>query len=365
MSSQQPSQLRESKKIILTGGGTAGHVTPNIALLPKLKASGWQVEYIGSANGIEKQLITDLGIPYHGIASGKLRRYFDLKNFTDPFKVIKGIFDAYCALKRLKPQVVFSKGGFVTVPVILASWLQRIPVIVHESDITPGLANKISLPLATQICVTFPETLKHLRKYSNRTVCTGLPIRQEILKGNPEIGRQLCEFSTELPVLFVVGGSTGSGKINQAIWSVLEVLTQKFQVVHVCGKNNLNPAFDRYKHYKQFEYLGSELADVLAIADVIVSRAGANSIFEWLALKKPHLLIPLSKAASRGDQILNAQSFQKQGYSAVLPEEDLNPENLLQSLDNLFENRQGYVDKMTESLVGDSISQIMILIDQV
>jgi UDP-N-acetylglucosamine--N-acetylmuramyl-(pentapeptide) pyrophosphoryl-undecaprenol N-acetylglucosamine transferase len=365
MPSQQPSQVRESKKIVLTGGGTAGHVTPNIALLPQLSASGWQVEYIGSSNGIEKQLIANLGIPYHGIASGKLRRYFDLQNFIDPFKVVKGVFDAYGVLKRVKPQVVFSKGGFVTVPVILASWLQRIPVIAHESDFTPGLANKISLPLASKICVTFPETVKFLGKFAKKTICTGLPIRQEILKGNAELGRKFCGFDGDRPVLFVVGGSTGSGKINQAIWSVLPTLTQQFQVAHVCGKDNVNPELTSTKHYKQFEYLGTELADVLAIADIAISRAGANSIFEWLALKKPHLLIPLSKAASRGDQILNAQSFLKLGFSAVLPEEELSPENLLKSLKHLFENKQDYIDKMTSSPVGNSIRQIMILIEQV
>jgi UDP-N-acetylglucosamine--N-acetylmuramyl-(pentapeptide) pyrophosphoryl-undecaprenol N-acetylglucosamine transferase len=364
MPSQPPSKNRESPKIVLTGGGTAGHVSPNIALLPKLHELGWQVEYIGSTNGIEKQLITSLGVPYYGIASGKLRRYFDLQNFIDPFKVVKGVFEAYGLLKRLKPQVVFSKGGFVTVPVILASWVLRIPVIVHESDLTPGLANKISLPLASKICVTFPETLKFLKKHSHKAICTGLPIRQEILEGSADRGRQLCGFDTEKPVLFVVGGSMGSGKINQAIWSVLTVLTQKFQVVHVCGKDHVKQELN-CPSYKQFEYLGSELADVLAIADLVISRAGANSIFEWLALKKPHLLIPLSKAASRGDQILNAQSFQKLGFSAVLPEEDLNPENLLQALEHLSQNKQVYIDKMTDSPVGDSISQIMVLIGQI
>jgi UDP-N-acetylglucosamine--N-acetylmuramyl-(pentapeptide) pyrophosphoryl-undecaprenol N-acetylglucosamine transferase len=349
------------KKIVLTGGGTAGHVTPNIALIPSLQKSGWQVEYIGSYDGIERQLITDLRIPYYGISSGKLRRYIDFQNFTDPFKVLKGVVDAFCLIRKIKPDAVFSKGGFVTVPVIIASWLNRVPVIIHESDLTPGLANKISIPLATAICVTFPETLQ----YVPQAIRTGLPIRQEIMSGNADAGRNLCGFTRSLPVLLVIGGSTGAQKINQAVRASLEQLTEQFQIVHACGKGQSDHQFETYPNYKQFEYLGTELADILAMADIVVSRAGANAIFEFLALQKPNLLIPLSKAASRGDQILNANSFASQGYSAVLLEENLNPKNLVQAVKDLFAAKQNYIAKMGNIEGGDSIAQIMRLIDQI
>ncbi len=347
------------KKIILTGGGTAGHVTPNIALVPRLKALGWQIEYIGSRDGIEQRLITELGIAFHGIASGKLRRYLNIQNFTDPFKIIKGIFEAYFLLKKIRPDLIFSKGGFVTVPVILGAWLNRIRIIIHESDLTPGLANKISIPFANKICVTFPETLQ----YIPTAIFTGLPIRKEILQGDRDRGLRFCEFNQELPVLLVIGGSSGSEKINLAVHKILDKLTTKFQIIHGCGKGNTDPNIN-YSNYKQVEYLGVELPDVLAIADIVISRAGANSIFEFLALKKPHLLIPLSKAASRGDQILNARSFAKMGYSAVLLEENLNSESLLVAINNLFTQRQQYIEAMTGGEIGDIIGCITQLIEQ-
>lgn len=347
--------------IVLTGGGTAGHVTPNLALIPSLHSLGWQIEYIGSQDGIERQLVTELGISYHGIASGKFRRYFDLKNFSDPFRVLQGIWAAFWLLRKIKPRVIFSKGGFVTVPVILASWLQRIPVVIHESDLTPGLANKISIPCATKICVTFPET----QQYIPQAICTGLPIRQEIFRGNAEVGRLFCKFQQTLPVLLVIGGSTGSAAINAAIRSVLPQLTVKFQMIHACGKGNLDQELADYPHYRQVEYLSAELADVLALADLVVSRAGANAVFELLALQKPNLLIPLPKAVSRGDQILNARSFQSQGYSAVMAEESLTKENLVQAIFDLYEHRHKYIQKMANSPSSKAIDQIIELITQI
>ena len=355
-------QTKGKPKIVLTGGGTGGHVSPNLALIPELKVDGWEVQYIGSNNGIEKQLVAEVGIPYHGISSGKLRRYFDWQNFIDPFKVIKGIFDAYFAIAKIKPKVIFSKGGFVTVPVIFAGWLQRIPVIIHESDFSSGLANRLSIPFATKVCVTFPETAKHLAKYSAKVKHTGLPIRPDILKGNAEKGRELCGFNPDLPVLLVIGGSTGSAKINQAVRSILDLLTQSYQVVHACGKGNLDINLNGHPHYQQFEYLGTELADVFAIADLVVSRSGANAVFEFLTLRKPNLLIPLSKLSSRGDQILNAKSFQSRGYSAVLAEEDLNNESLLTAITDLYNRRDEYIQNMNQSEEVNAIAQIVTLI---
>lgn len=360
----QSPDLQSSKKhkIVLTGGGTAGHVSPNLALIPALTADNWEIFYIGSSNGLEKQLVAEVGLPYYGISSGKLRRYFSWQNFIDPFKVIKGIFDAYGAIAKIKPQVVFSKGGFVTVPVILASWLQRIPVIIHESDFSSGLANRLSLPFATKVCVTFPETAKNLAKYGSKVQHTGLPIRPDIRNGKADRGRAFCGIYGDLPVLFVVGGSTGSAKINLAVRSILDILTQKYQVVHACGKGHLDPNLKDYPRYCQFEYLGTELADVLAMADLVVSRSGANAIFEFLTLRKPNLLIPLSKLSSRGDQILNAKSFQSRGYSAVLFEEDLTSESLLNAIADLDQRRDEYIQNMSQSKDNRAITQIVDLI---
>lgn len=349
------------KKIVLTGGGTAGHVTPNLALIPTLQNCGWEVSYIGCRKSMEAEMVSQINIPFYGIAAGKLRRYFDWQNFTDPFKILKGIVEAYGILHRLRPSLVFAKGGFVTVPVIMAAWLHRIPVIIHESDLTPGLANKIAMPFATKICVTFPETLNYVKQ----GILTGLPIRPEIRRGNPSLGYQFCQFTQDLPILLVMGGSTGSARINQAIREILNQLTHKFQIIHGCGRGNLDPSLDGISGYRQVEYLGAELADVLAIADVVVCRAGANTIFELLAVKKPHLLIPLSRAASRGDQILNAQSFQSRGYSAVLYEEDLNAVSLTEAIEQIYGQRQQYIDAMSEGGIDDIINKITQLIEQV
>ncbi len=351
------------KKILLTGGGTAGHVTPNIALLPRLQKEGYEISYIGSYTGIEKELIEAQHIPYYGISSGKLRRYFDPKNFSDPFKVINGLRQAICLIHKLKPNVIFSKGGFVSVPVLLAARLCRVPAIIHESDITPGLANKIALPGATRICCNFPETMKYLP--AEKAVLTGSPIRQELLTGDASAARALCGFDEGRPVLFVVGGSSGSVVINNAVREALPGLLKKFQVVHMCGKDHLDQSLMKTAGYQQFEYIGKELRDIFALSDVVVSRAGANSICELLALHKPNLLIPLSAGASRGDQILNAASFEKQGFSMVLKEEVMTAATLTDAAETLYADRDRYIDAMTASGQMDSIEIIMKLIREV
>ena len=350
------------KRIVLTGGGTAGHVTPNIALLPKLRELGYDVHYIGSYNGIEKTLIEACDVPYYGISSGKLRRYFDLKNFSDPFKVLKGFSEASKLLKKLKPDVVFSKGGFGSVPVVIAAKQHRIPVIIHESDMTPGLANKLSIPSASKVCCNFPETMEHLPK--GKAVLSGSPIRQELLTGSRQKALQFTGLSGTKPVLLIIGGSLGSVVVNEAVRSVLPKLLKKFEIIHLCGKGKLDQTLTAMNGYVQYEYISDELKDLFALSDIVISRAGANSICEFLALRKPALLIPLSAAASRGDQILNAHSFEKQGFSAVLEEEQLNGESLLQALDNLWENRDSYISAMNESPMGDSIETITGLLEE-
>lgn len=350
------------KKIVLTGGGTAGHVTPNIALLPALKEAGYQVSYIGSYNGIERKLIEELGIDYYPISSGKLRRYFDLKNISDPFKVIKGYSQASKLLKKLKPDVVFSKGGFVTVPVVLAAKRRRIPAIIHESDMTPGLANRLCIPSAYKICANFPETLNHLPK--GKAVVTGTPIRQELFDGNKEDGLKFSGLTDKKPVILVIGGSLGSVVVNNAVRSILPTLLEKFQIIHLCGKEKLDETLNNTTGYVQYEYIQKELCDLMDCADLVVSRAGANAICEILALKKPNLLIPLSAASSRGDQILNAASFEKQGFSIVIKEEDLTPDLLNEKINELYDNKDKYIKTMSDCAAKDAISTIMELINE-
>lgn len=351
------------KRIVLTGGGTAGHVTPNIALLPRLREEGYEVHYIGSYDGIERKLIEELEIPYYGISSGKLRRYFDPKNFSDPFKVIKGYKEASSLLKKLKPDVVFSKGGFVSVPVVLAAKRRKIPTIIHESDMTPGLANKICIPCATKVCANFPETLKNLPQ--GKAVLTGSPIRQELFSGNKAEGLKFCGFTDEKPVLLIIGGSLGSAVVNEAVRASLKELLNQFQIIHLCGKDKLEPSLNNTKGYVQFEYIKQELCDLFAASDIIISRAGANAICEILALRKPNILIPLSAAASRGDQILNAKSFKKQGFSYLLPEEDLSKETLLEAVRAVYKDKNNYTEAMKKSPLSNSIETIIGLINSV
>ncbi|MBP3467988.1 MAG: undecaprenyldiphospho-muramoylpentapeptide beta-N-acetylglucosaminyltransferase [Lachnospiraceae bacterium] len=350
------------KKIVLTGGGTAGHVTPNIALLPTLRSLGYEISYVGSYDGIEKRLITDFDIPYYGVATGKFRRYLDPKNLTDPFRVIKGYGEAIKILKEIQPDVVFSKGGFVSVPVVRAAASLKIPCIIHESDLTPGLANKLCIPVATKICCNFPETMKYLPE--GKAILTGSPIREELSKGDKIAALKMCNFSANLPVILVIGGSLGANAINSAIRQVLPKLLPDFQVVHICGKEKIDNLLLNTSGYKQFEYVKAELKDLFAMADLVISRAGANAICELLALKIPNLLIPLPAKSSRGDQILNAESFEAQGYSMILKEDELDESTLLDKIHELYFTKDTYINNMNKSVVHDSIRTITNLIEE-
>ena len=352
------------KRIVLTGGGTAGHVTPNIALIPSLREAGYDIHYIGSYEGMEKSLIGDLSIPYHGIATGKLRRYFSLQNFTDPFSVLKGFGEAKRIIRELKPSIVFSKGGFVSVPVVWAAKKNHVPVIIHESDMTPGLANKLSFSAATKICCNFPETVRILPE--DKAVLTGSPIRAELMEGDADKAAAMCGFEDpEKPVIMVVGGSLGAASVNSIIRKILPRLTEKFNVLHLCGKGKLDETLTGTKGYFQLEYAKDEMKDLFALADIIVSRAGANAICEFLALHKPNLLIPLPVSASRGDQLLNAESFRKQGYSLVLDEDkDLTEDSLYETICRLYDERETFRDAMQNSKQSDAVSVVMKLIEE-
>lgn len=356
------SETTPIKKIVLTGGGTAGHVTPNIALLPRLKELGYEISYIGSYDGIEKRLITDFDIPYYGIATGKFRRYLDVKNLTDPFRVIKGFAEARKYLKKIRPDVIFSKGGFVSVPVVQAAATLKIPCIIHESDMTPGLANKICIPSARKVCCNFPETVAMLPK--DKAVLTGSPIRTELAKGDKLAALDMCGFTANKPIILVIGGSLGAASVNKAVRDALPRLLEDFQVAHICGKEKMDNMLLHTEGYVQFEYVKAELKDLFAMADVVISRAGANSICELLALKKPNLLVPLSAANSRGDQILNAKSFESQGFSMVVDDDDLSAELLTEKVTELYFNRQTYIESMGKSNQTGAIDTIVKLIEE-
>lgn len=349
-------------KIIMTGGGTAGHVTPNLALVPGLKKRGFEIKYIGSKDGIEKEIIRDANIPYYEISSGKLRRYFDFKNFSDPFKVMKGVIEANKILKKEKPDVIFSKGGFVAVPVVIAASMKKIPVISHESDLTPGLANKLSAPFCNKLCVTFRESLNYIK--DNKGVLTGTPIREEILNGSKEKGKEICKFKDNKEILLVIGGSLGAKSINEAVRNNLEELLENYNIIHICGKNNLDKNLNGKNGYLQFEYVKEELPHLLKAADYVISRAGANVIFELLALNKPTLLIPLSKKISRGDQILNAKSFEKEGYSIILDEDEMieNDKKIILKLKELKNKKNILIENMKKSGVSNGVESILAVI---
>lgn len=350
------------RRIILTGGGTAGHVTPNIALLPELEKRGFEIHYIGSKNGIEKELIRNFDIPYYGISSGKLRRYFDIKNFTDPFRIVKGYAEAKKIIKEIQPDVIFSKGGFVTVPVVKAASRKNIPCVLHESDLSPGLANRLCIPSAKTICVNFPETIANLPE--SKAHLTGTPIRRELFSGNRLKGLDFCGFTANKPVVLVIGGSLGSIRVNEAVRKILPELLKNYQVIHLCGKEKIDESLKGTQGYVQFEYIQKELCDLLDAADLVISRAGANAICELLALRKPNILIPLSMEASRGDQILNAASFEKQGFSYVIKEEDLTSEKLLEAVRKVEENKEQYKKAMSESNQQDAVVKVADLIER-
>lgn len=357
-------------RVLFTGGGTAGHVTPNIALLEAAIGKSWEVAYVGSPAGIEREMIGVLGVPYYAVASGKLRRYFSWQNFIDPFFILWGVLQSVVLCLRLRPDVVFSKGGFVAVPLVVAAWLLRVPVISHESDVTPGLANRLTYPFCRKICVTFEATVRYLPE--GKVNVTGTPVRRSLVAGDAATGLKFLGFSGEKPVLLVFGGSLGAATINNQVRSALPVLLQKFDVVHVVGNGNLEPSIEQpgsVKRYVQKEFIGEQFGHVLAAAALVVSRAGANSLYELLMARKPHLLIPLGKAASRGDQLDNARVFADLGFSRVLYEEALtgdakSEDVFVESIKDVLAHREEITARLQSFEIKDSVNLIIELIQE-
>lgn len=352
----------KNKRILFTGGGSAGHVIVNLALIPVFQREGWEIDYIGSKNGIERTLIEQLeGVTYYPISTGKLRRYMSIENMKDPFKVMKGTLQAWRIIGKRKPSVIFSKGGFVSVPVVLASKMRGVSAVIHESDYTPGLANKLAIPFSKKVLATFPETMKYLPE--NKAEYVGAVIREELFQGDKDKGLALCGFSRSKPVLLIMGGSGGSEKINTTIRGTLDEILPHFQVVHICGTGKIDESINK-DGYIQFEYVNEELKDIFAATDFVLSRAGSNAIFEFLALRIPMLLIPLSREASRGDQIINAKSFQDKSYARVLEEEDLTDNTLVKELEKLVQQAPIMLDKMKEFQSEKSRDRVVEIIKQ-
>ena len=353
-------QTKRATRIVFTGGGTAGHVTPNIALMMPLLSEGWDVHYIGSNNGMEKGLISGIeGVTYHGISTGKLRRYFSWQNFIDPFRVVKGYAQARKLIKKLKPDVIFSKGGFVSVPVVLGAG--KVPVIAHESDYSPGLSNRIATRFTDKVCLSFEDSLAYVPK--GKGIFTGTPIRPALYRGSREKALAFTGFSGEKPVLLVMGGSLGAQKLNELVRAALPLLCDRFDVIHLCG-NGKNDCSCEACGYQQYEYINEELPDLLSLADIVLSRAGANSVFELLALNKPSVLVPLTSASSRGDQLLNARYFEKKGYAKVVDQNTATPESLVKEIDEVFDQRAEYARRMCEDTRSDGTQTILAIIKE-
>ena len=353
-----PETVKQNKRIIFTGGGTAGHVTPNIALIEPLLREGWEVHYIGSENGMERGLIAALsGVTYHGISTGKLRRYFSWQNFIDPFRVIKGYFQARKLIREIQPSVIFSKGGFVSVPVVLGAG--KVPVVAHESDYSPGLSNRIATRFTDKVCLSFEDTLQHVSK--GKGIFTGTPIRPALYDGDRERALAFTGLTGEKPVLLVMGGSLGAQKLNELVRAALPLLCERYDIIHLCGKGK-NDCDCVACGYHQYEYIDKELPDLFALSDVVLSRAGANSVFELLALNKPSVLVPLTSASSRGDQLLNANYMEKKGYAKVVDQNTATTDSLVAAIDEVYQQRAQYTERMCEDTRSDGTETILTII---
>jgi len=345
-------------RILFTGGGTAGHVTPNLALMAALASEGHEIHYAGSRDGIERRLVASRGIPYHVLPTGKLRRYLSVENVLDAFRVAAGVVAGWRLARRLRPDLVFSKGGFVSVPVVLGARLAGVPVVAHESDLTPGLATRLVASRVDLVCTSFPDTEIPEARMTRHT---GTPVRPELLVGKRARGRDYAELTGDKPVLLVVGGSLGSAFLNGLVRNCLDRLTARYQVVHVCGRGNLAEEI-RVPGYVQFEFLGEPYADVLAAADLVVSRAGANAVFELIATAKPALLVPLTTAASRGDQVENALWMAERGLAHVVTESALTEDSFLTELETLAAEGPELAERMRATPRPDAMAELLDVI---
>jgi UDP-N-acetylglucosamine--N-acetylmuramyl-(pentapeptide) pyrophosphoryl-undecaprenol N-acetylglucosamine transferase len=351
------------ERIVFTGGGSAGHVTPNIALILQLSQQGSRISYIGSRSGMEHAIVKDLPVDYYGVSSGKLRRYFSWQNFLSPFKILLGIVQSFFILRKTNANILFSKGGFVAFPVVVAARLNRIPIVCHESDMTPGLANKLSYPFAKKICLTFSAAKNHFKNQSKLAI-TGTPIRESLLKGDKKKGLAFCQFTGDKPCLLILGGGQGAQSINDCVRACLGELLKQFDIIHLCGEGKVDQSFFGKKGYKQIEYAHDELADLFAASDMVISRSGANCVYEILALKKPHIFIPLPLKASRGDQIHNANYFVKRGVSIMIDDDKLTDKLLLSRIYQVFAEREHIIKKISSLDIESGTNNVINVLEE-
>ena len=342
-------------RAVITGGGSAGHVVPTLPIIEALQARNWEISYIGSDSGLEEQLVAPCGLRYFGVRPGKLRRYWSFDNLVDAFRVPLSVLQVFGLLGRIRPDVVFSKGGFVAFPVVVAAWLRRIPVVAHESDLSPGLANRLTLPFIASLCVNFDAT----RVNARRVIHTGTPVRESLVRGDRERGLIATGFSGERPILAVVGGSLGAERLNLIVREAVSALTSAFDVLHVCGAGKVDPSYLGTAGYEQRDFVGDEWGDILAAADLVVSRSGANSLYELLILRKPNLLVPLPASASRGDQIENAAYAESAGFSMVVAEAELTPELLVDRVTALHCDSLSWRERLDTFQTPDSTGLII------
>lgn len=336
------------KKIMFTGGGSGGHVTLNLNLIPLFQKNGWQIVYVGSETGIEKELIAKIeGVKYYAIKTGKLRRYFSWQNLKDMFKIPVGVCQAAAIIHKEKPDIIFSKGGFVSFPVVVGGFLNHRKIFMHESDLTPGLANKMSLPFVSKFFTTFIDTVKYVR--TPQKVCYIGPVLSDRLKnGDKNKALQMCNFNSEKPIVMFVGGSLGAQSLNKAVLQNIDALLQKFQIIHICGKGQKTDL--ERQGYAQFEFVDKEFKDLLAATDIVVTRSGSNAIFEFWSLNIPMLLVPLPSNASRGEQTSNAQNFQSKGFAEILLDKNLTQDGLLiAQIDKMYQNLDTYRNNIKNS----------------
>ena len=339
----QPVSTGPLKTAVFTGGGTAGHVLPALPVMRALQEAGTDIAYIGGQGGLEKRYLEGLQhVRYFGIASGKLRRYWSWRNLTDGFGVLRGIWQSYWLLGRIRPGVIFSKGGHLSFPVVLAGWARGIPVVAHESDYSPGLANRLAMPFLDALCTSFP--VQRPRRLRGELIHSGSPVRPELLAGSAERGRALSGAPAERPIILVTGGSLGADALNAVVTAAAPDLVKNCWVVHVCGPGKCTDL--ELEGYRQFEYVGADWGDLLAAADLVVSRSGSNTLFELLTLRKPNLLVPLSPRASRGDQVENAAYAESAGYSRVVQQDGLTPSALVGAVKEMLSEKETWAERL-------------------
>ena len=347
------------KSIVFTGGGSAGHIMPNLAIIDEIKDK-YKIYYFGS-NGMEKDIIKKYPyITFIEIPTTKFIRSFNIKNLLIPFKLISSIIKTKKLLKEINPSLIFSKGGYVSIPTCLAGNSLKIPILTHESDLTLGLANKIIAHFAKHLCCSFEETAN---KHKNG-IHTGSPIRKKIFTGKKEIIINRHKLKESLPTILIVGGSLGAQTINECVWNTLDQLTEKYNIIHIVGKNKINQKYSSHKNYTQLEFV-NDIENYYNASDLIISRAGSNAIFEILALKKPMLLIPLSKASSRGDQILNANLFKRKNFANVLYEERLTQKTLLEKINETFRIKPILLKSIERHTISNGVDTIKNLINEI